>query len=200
MKNLVGLWVKLSRAYEIALLGKFSIRITFDPEYKEGFDDYKSIKEFYKDVNFNRNGDLIVEIHKPDYSGRGGGESLKHIIARVHTAEKNARPIIFNNDSCDLLLKNATSKLNFSLSEEGKVIEIASVIAQLDKSASIRVEHLAEAIQYKVYNDEACINPDIDTISFGDGIEISLFELYGLDIDNAIKYLNSRRQYLNHNT
>jgi len=193
MKNLVGLWVNLSRACEIALLGKFSIRIIFDPEYKEGFDDYKSIKEFYKDVNFNRNGDLIVEIYKPDYSRREGYDSLEHIIARAHTAEKNVRPIIFNNDSCDLLLKHATAKLNFSLSEEGKVIGIASVIAQLDKSTSIRIEHLAEAIQYKAYNDEARINPDIETISFGDGIEISLFELYDLDIDNAIKYLNSRR-------
>ena len=54
MKNLVGLWANLSRAYEMALLGKFSIQIIFDKEYIQGFDDYESIKSFYKDVLFCR--------------------------------------------------------------------------------------------------------------------------------------------------
>jgi hypothetical protein len=36
MKNLVGIWVNLSRAYEIALLGNFKIQIVFNKEYKQG--------------------------------------------------------------------------------------------------------------------------------------------------------------------
>jgi hypothetical protein len=64
MKNLVGIWVNLSRAYEIALLGNFKIQIVFNKEYKQGFEDYDNIKSFYNEVDFVKEGDLIIEIYK----------------------------------------------------------------------------------------------------------------------------------------
>ncbi len=198
MENLVGLWPNLSRAYEIALLGKFSIKIVFDKEYIQGFDDYESIKSFYKDVLFCKDGDITVGIYKPDYSqNRIKYETLEDIFGRVNQAKNNSLPTDFINDSCNALLKTATERLGFSFSKREKVIEIAKIIAQLDNSKVIEAQHMAEAIQYNYvaiqYNcvgDTVCIAED-KSISFGYGITIAKSEIDTQDIYNAINYLKS---------
>jgi hypothetical protein len=191
MKNLVGLWVNLSRAYEIALLGKFSIKIVFDKEYIQGFDDYESIKSFYKDVLFCKDGDMTVSIHKPDYTqNRINYETLEDILVRVNSAKGNSLPTDFKSDACNTLLKTATDRLGFSHSKKEKVIEIAKIIAQLDNSKLIDVQHVAEAIQYNYEEDTFCVAED-KTISFGYGITITKSEIHSEDVNNAINYLKS---------
>lgn len=190
MKNLVGLWVNLSRAYEIALLGNFKIQIVFDREYKQGFDDYENIKSFYNEVEFVKEGDLIVEIYKPDYSQKTERfETKKDIKSRVDKALKNKKPDLFKNDSCDALLKTATDRLGFTLEKREKVIEISKIIAQLDGSHTIEPQHIAEAIQYNCYDNTQC-NAENKSINFGDGIQITLYDLDCTDIENAINYLS----------
>ena len=49
------------------------------------------------------------------------------------------------------LLMTAYDKLELSPADLFKCIDIARTIANLDQSKQIRVEHLAEAIQYKSY-------------------------------------------------
>jgi len=165
MKNLTGLWVNLSRAYEIALLGDFKIQVVFHPSYVQGFDDYEDIKNFYKDIQFVEEGDLIVEIHQPDYSkDLSKFETLTDIHTRVQSAKKNTLPSDFKNDSCNSLLKTAIDKLKFSLSKKEKVIEVAKVISQLHGSNFIEIQYLAEAIHYHSYSvdeneDDRC-NPE----------------------------------------
>lgn len=191
MENLVGFWENLSRVYEIALLGNFSIKVVFDKQYIQGFDDYESIKDFYKGVSFCEDGDMTVQIYKPDYTqNRIKCETLEDIFSRVNQAKKNSLPTDFKNDSCSVLLKTATNRLNLSYSKVKKAIEIAKTIAQLDNSKAINVYHLAEAIQYVHVDDTVCVAEN-KCISFGYGITITALEIDKEDITNAINYLNS---------
>lgn len=190
-KNLVGLWVNLSRAYEIALLGNYSIQVAFDKEYKQGFEDYEQIKLFYKGVDFVKDGDLIVEIYKPEYNDKINYETRSDIISRVNSVRQMPIPKHFSSGACDSLLKTATERLDFSLKTTEKVKKISSTIAQLAKSETIRPEHVAEAIQYNTsYADDIC-NAESKSIFFGKGIEIALHELDHSDIQNAVEYLKS---------
>jgi hypothetical protein len=191
MENLVGLWVNLSRAYEIALLGDFSIRIVFDKDYIQGFEDYESIKLFYRDVQFAKNGNLTVEIYKPDYTqNRVKYETLDDILNRVNKARNNQVPSDFKNESCNTLLKTTTERLSFSHSKKESVIRISKIIAQLDNSKFIEPQHLAEAIQYNCVDETICCAED-KSLSFGYGITILRTELDNQDINNAIDYLKT---------
>lgn len=194
--NLIGYWVYLSRAYEIALLGNFTIQIVFDKEYTQGFDDYQKIKDFYSKVDFIKDGDLVVEITEPNYDqDLSQYETITDIHLRVENAKKNIKPNNKLNDASKLLLKTATQRLNLSLDSREKVIEIATIIAQLEGKDSIRIEHIAEAIQYVVLKDNSGIcNAENKSIKFGKGIEITLYELNNEDINNAIEYLNEIKQ------
>lgn len=192
MENLVGLWINLSRAYEIALLGNFSIRVVFNKDYIQGFDDYESIKSFYKDVKFSKSGDLTVEIYKPDYTeNKINYETLTDIRNRVDKAKKNEIPNDFKNETCNVLLKTAIERLSFPHSKKESVIRISKIIAQLDNSKFIEPMHLAEAIQYNCMVDDIICCAEDRSISFGYGITISKTELDKQDINNAIDYLKS---------
>lgn len=195
--NLTNMWVGLTRAYEIALLGNFSIRVMFDSEYTEGFDDYHKIKEFFKGVEFASDGDIIVEITKPkDYSSGIGGETLNDILKRVGRVNNNEKPTRFTCVTCDKLLNTATDRLNLSYLDREKAIDIAKVIAQLDESKEIEPVHIAEAIQYVHFsigidNDRDVINAEGNQFMFGHGISISRGYLNKSDINKAINYLKS---------
>lgn len=189
-KNLIGLWVNLSRAYEIALLGGFSIKIVFEKDYVEGFDDYKTIKDFFEDVEFKADGDLTLEITKPDYSyNTKNCDTIKDIKARVRKSLPNKRPTSFKSkDACDALMRTATQRLSFSLSTVEKIKKVASVISQLHGAKFIETAHLAEAIHYNCYDYNLCVAEN-QTINFGKGIQVSLFDLEYKDIEAAVEYL-----------
>lgn len=189
-KNIIGLWANLSRAYEIALLGRFTIQIVFDKAYKQGFGDYEMIKSFYDDVEFVKEGDLIVEIYKPDYDKKTEGfETKQDIKSRVENAPRYKKPELFKNSSCEALLKIATDRLNFTLLKREKTIEVSKTIAQLDNSTYIEPQHIAEAIQYSSYDYSQC-NAESRCINFGDGIQVALHDLDRIDVESAIKYLS----------
>jgi hypothetical protein len=194
--SIIGLWVNLSRVYEIAKTGGLSIRVIFDKEYTNGFNDYELIKAFYKDVNFCSDGDIIFELTPPKISmyppKKNQFETLQDIEKRIEKAKANILPSEFLGDSCYILLKTAVNRLNFSLSDTEKVKEIAGIIAQLDGTDKIQAEHIAEAVQYKALSNwgNYC-NAENKSILFGTGIEISLTELDSADIEKAIEYLQN---------
>jgi hypothetical protein len=194
--NIIGLWVNLSRVYEIAKLGGLSIKVVFDKEYINGFNDYELIKAFYKDVKFCSDGDIIFELTPPEIntypSRKNQFETLQDIEKRIEKAKANVLPTEFNSDSCHILLKTAVNRLNFSLSDTEKVKEIAGIIAQMDGTDKIQVEHIAEAVQYKAISSwgNYC-NAENKSILFGTGIEISLTELDSTDVEKAIEYLQN---------
>lgn len=194
-QNLIGLWVNLSRAYEIAKLGGLSIQVVYETDYISGKDDYSLIKEFYKDVEFKAQGDIVVEITKPDnYNPKRQFETLEDINKRIEKSKKQALPTEFANDACNQLLKVATQRLNLSLKDVQSVKEIAGVIAQAGLSKLIQTEHVAEAIHYQmtVDNDKHGVNAENSTLFFGKHIQIENVELDSEQINKAIEFLKSK--------
>jgi hypothetical protein len=193
--NIIGLWPNLARACEIALLGDFSIQVVFEKEYRQAFDDYEKIKMFYSKASFKSDGDLIVEIYRPDYEQFGRKyETLKDIESRVIKARSNELPDKYNGPACEALLRTATERLGLSLNDIDKVNSTAGVVAQLEGSKDIKPEHVAEAIQYIIkvrVNHPAYCNAENKIIMFGNGIAVANHELNHDDVQNAIEYLLS---------
>ena len=119
MNNLIGLWINLSRAYEIALAGGFSIQVVFGGDYTQGFDDYEQIKRFFVGVPFVAKGDLVVEILKPDSYQPSQTQTLADIKTRV--AAIGGKPTDFSNRACNEFLEVATQRLSFDLTTQQKV-------------------------------------------------------------------------------
>lgn len=193
--NIIALWVNLSRAYEIAKLGGLSIRVVFAEDYKEGSDDYAEIKEFYGREVFKATGDLIIEITKPyQYETIVRNyETLPMIEERITKAAKNIKPECTLGQSSESLLKIAVQHLNLSLKDVKRVKQIAVTIAQLDEATEIKIEHIAEAIQYRSYTNEDCgITAENNVVCFGDNIQIARTEMEEKHIKLAIAYLNKK--------
>ena len=193
MTNLVGLWCNLFRAIEIAKTGGYSISIYFDQEYKNGFNDYLSIKTFCKGWfdNFVSDGDMKIEIAKPpSYEIKCKWETLEDISNRIERSLQFQVPDLNLCDSSEILLKTATQKLDLSLSQVEKIKQIAITIAQMDLSKTIQAQHIAESIQYSfVYNDPG-YNAESKSKMFGEMIQIKLGEIDSDIIKSAIDYLN----------
>lgn len=185
-----GMWLNLSRAYEVAKVGDFSIKVVYQTDYVGAAEDYQEIKAFFKDVSFSPDGDLIVEIQKPAaYTGYDFYETLEKINKRVKRAIENKKPTELSEGSVKLL-KVAADRLDFSLTDSNKVQEIASVIAQIHDSNIINFEHVAEAVNLRAYTGEGVVaeNP---TIMFGKGISITKSDIEPEHVNAAIKYLQS---------
>lgn len=192
MKNIIPLFPNLSRAYEIAMLGNFSINVVFEKDYIEGFDDYKTIKNFFGEIFFSAQGEITCQILKPNYSAKTNpkAETLSDIITRVNSAKTNPLPTEMKNESSIAIFNLAINKLNFSLNKQETILKVAAVIAQLDKSPTIAPEHVAEAIQYSNSYGKTFCNPEEQYISFGNNIKIYNSPLNHIDIQNAIDYLS----------
>jgi hypothetical protein len=189
-RNLIGLWVNLSRAYEIALLGGHTLTVTANRNYKEAFDDYQEIKSFYKGVKFVDNGDICCEIDKPHYTQNRNYETLEEIIQRVNMVKV---PVFEfkNTASGEQLLKTAVERLSLSLKDVEKLEKTSVTIARLDGSTKVELQHLAEAIQYcKAQPDNVWLEKR--ATSFGDQIFIGNGDLEVEDMEKAIEYLQNR--------
>ena len=192
MKNLTGLWVNLFRVLEIGKLGNFSVSVYFDKDYTEGFDDYMSIKSFCLGwfENFKEDGDIRVEIEKPyNYESRKTFESLEDIDKRIIKASGIKRPEIVSNNVSDSLIKTATQRMNLSLSQVETAKNISAVIAQLDLSDTIKIEHTAESLQYVFNCNDVALNAENESICFGSKISIKLGNIESDMIQKAIDYL-----------
>lgn len=193
MTNLIGLWCNLFRAIEIAKTGGYSISIHFDQDYKNGFDDYKSIKLFCKSWfdNFVSNGDIKVEIVKPQsYEQKNKFETLEDISVRVEKSLQFQKPELKLCNASEALLKTATQKLDLSLQQVEKIKQIAVTIAQMDFSKTIQAQHIAESIHYSFIFNDTGYNAESESKMFGDMIQIKLGEIDSDTIKSAIEYLN----------
>lgn len=211
--DVIQLWRQVSRAYQIAKLGNFTIKLVADSDYKEFNDDWQEIVLFYKDVYFtnlnsnspfqlvsavnkDKNPDLIIEIQKPyNYIIHAKStETLEKLNLEVDKARNNTLPIGYNNTACQTLLTTASNRLNFSYKDCQQVFKIAQVIAQLEGTKMIQVEHVAEAVQYRAFN-RYHIDMDVTEIMcFGKNIDIKKGEIEQSDIDDCIKYLTSLKK------
>jgi magnesium chelatase family protein len=76
-------------------------------------------------------------------------ENKKKIYCNAHLGSKDIRKYCPIDDTSQSLLKTAIQKFGLSARAYDKVLKVARTIADLEQTEAIRVEHLAEAIQYR---------------------------------------------------
>jgi magnesium chelatase family protein len=69
-------------------------------------------------------------------------------------SSKMLKEICVINAAGQNLLKVAMEKLNLSARAYDRILKVARTVADLSQSADIKVEHLAEAIQYRSLDRE----------------------------------------------
>ena len=153
MENIIGIWPNLFRAIEVAKVGGYSITVYANDDYTVAKDDFEVIRSFCKDffTDFNDNGDLFIELHQPQYNTTRKAESLNDIEIRIASVLYNKEALKHNDSGSDALLRNAITKLGFSLSTIEKITKISITIAKMHGAPVVRPEHLAEAIHYSIF-------------------------------------------------
>lgn len=76
------------------------------------------------------------------------------IYANAQISSKMLREICVINNAAQNLLKTAMEKLNLSARAYDRILKVARTIADLAGSEDIKIEHLAEAIQYRSLDRE----------------------------------------------
>ena len=161
--NVTGIYPNLSRAYEIALLGNFRIKLVkgnnVDDKNPSDADLFMLSTLFDTDLFIFESDEstelhciyLTVEITSPYldtiFSTRKS-EGLDTVIDRVMAAKENVKPDFKLTDAGKSLLKTAWDRLDLDLMKLDSIAQVSQTISQLHGSKEIKLEYLAEAIQY----------------------------------------------------
>ncbi|MCK4673951.1 YifB family Mg chelatase-like AAA ATPase, partial [candidate division WOR-3 bacterium] len=76
-------------------------------------------------------------------------KSKRKIYCNAHLGSKHIRKYCSIDDQSQSLLKTAIEKFGLSARAYDKVLKVARTIADLENSENIKVQHVAEAIQYR---------------------------------------------------
>ena len=76
------------------------------------------------------------------------------VYSNAQMSPKMVRTICTIDETGQLLLKKAMEKLGLSARAYDRILKVARTIADLDNSAEIKIEHLAEAIHYRSLDRE----------------------------------------------
>ena len=85
-------------------------------------------------------------------------KDLEHIHSNAQMRVRNIREYCLIDEIGKGLLKKAMDKLNLSARAYDRILKVARTIADLDNSVDIKIEHLAEAIQYRSLDRENWTN------------------------------------------
>ena len=85
-------------------------------------------------------------------------KDLEHIHSNAQMRVRNIREYCLIDEIGKGLLKKAMDKLNLSARAYDRILKVARTIADLDNSVTIKIEHLAEAIQYRSLDRENWTN------------------------------------------
>jgi magnesium chelatase family protein len=88
------------------------------------------------------------EIQTERYKG------IEGMYANAQMSSKQLREICVINTAGENLLKRAMEKLNLSARAYDRILKVSRTVADLAGSVDIKVEHLAEAIQYRSLDRE----------------------------------------------
>jgi len=81
-------------------------------------------------------------------------EENKGMYANAQMSSKQLRELCQINQAGQTLLKTAMERLSLSARAYDRILKVSRTIADLEKSEEIKVEHLAEAIQYRSLDRE----------------------------------------------
>lgn len=81
-------------------------------------------------------------------------KDLDGIYANAQMSSKQLKEICVISQAGQTLLKAAMDKLNLSARAYDRILKVSRTIADLAQSPDIKVEHLAEAIQYRSLDRE----------------------------------------------
>jgi len=76
-------------------------------------------------------------------------KEMQGVYANAQMSGKMVKEVCVLDKACQLLLSTAMKKLQLSARAYDRILKVARTAADLDQSENIRVEHLAEAIQYR---------------------------------------------------
>lgn len=88
------------------------------------------------------------EIQTERYKGMAG------MYANAQMSSRQLREICVIGQAGETLLKRALERLNLSARAYDRILKVSRTIADLSASADIKIEHLAEAIQYRSLDRE----------------------------------------------
>jgi len=91
---------------------------------------------------------IAREIQEERYKGVDG------VYANAQMSSKQLKEICVITQAGQTLLKAAMDKLNLSARAYDRILKVSRTIADLAQSADIKIEHLAEAIQYRSLDRE----------------------------------------------
>jgi magnesium chelatase family protein len=81
-------------------------------------------------------------------------KSYQGIYCNAQMSSRMLKEICVINTACQNLLKAAMEKLNLSARAYDRILKVSRTVADLSQSEEIKVEHLAEAIQYRSLDRE----------------------------------------------
>jgi magnesium chelatase family protein len=79
---------------------------------------------------------------------------VEGIYANAQMSSKQLKEICVISQAGQTLLKAAMDKLNLSARAYDRILKVSRTIADLAQSNDIKIEHLAEAIQYRSLDRE----------------------------------------------
>jgi magnesium chelatase family protein len=107
----------------------------------------------FKELSSAKKGEISSEIRERVVVARKIQEERykdsKGIYCNAQMNTKMLQSICEIDDAGQLLLKNAMEKLSLSARAYDRILKVARTIADLDSSADIKTEHLAEAINFR---------------------------------------------------
>ena len=107
----------------------------------------------FRELTDNRVGEQSDAVRKRVISARQIQEQRfkdsKGVYCNAQMTSKMVRTICILNESGLILVKTAMQKLNLSARAYDKILKVSRTIADLDNSPDIKIEHLAEAINYR---------------------------------------------------
>lgn len=150
--NLVALAVNISRAYEIAKAGNHTVKIVGSE--KCCIQDIDLLNKFYGFAQSDTP-DIIMELANSPIDvlncfKENQCETLEDIHTRINMLPNKEVGNALDSVSFNFL-KIAIEKLYLGVNDVLIIHRVAKTIAKLAYSEKIKVEHIAEAIQYRSY-------------------------------------------------
>lgn len=137
----------LNRAMEVSLVDNTPLFVVSEIKHQYELNKLKNELNFINFTNDYNNAMLVEYI--PHVSLNSTFENWSDVNERVKEAKSFSLENIKLNESSKQLIKTAIDRLNLNNTQKDLIVNTAVSIAKLDKQKTIRVEHVAEAIQYQ---------------------------------------------------